>query len=87
MIKRIYWFRGIVFVITHIGMSYSECKKDVDRILKKFSYRRLDGFTLGVLTMSKVIPPGFLLNVTEATFDRTEELTKTATIVERLSGK
>ena len=87
MIKRLYWLRGVAFVATHIGMSYSECKKDVDRILKKFSYRCLDGFTLGVLTMSKVIPPGFLLNVTVATFNRTEELTKNATIVERLSGK
>ena len=85
--KRLYWIRGITFVIAHIGMSYSECKKDVDRILKKFSYRRLDGFTLGVLAMSKVIPVGFLLNVTEATFDRTTELTEIATIVERLSGK
>ena len=87
MMKRLYWFMGLVFVITHIGMSYSECKKDVDRILSRFSYRRLDGFTLGVLTMSKVIPVGFLLNVTEATFDRTTELTENATIVERLSGK
>lgn len=87
MLKRLYWLRGIVFVMTHIGSSYEECKHDLDCVLKKFSYRRMDGFTLGVLSMSKVIQPGFLLNVTEATFDRTEELTKTATIVERLSGK
>lgn len=87
MVKQLYWVRGIIFVMTHIGMSYSECKKDVDRILKKFSYRRLDGFTLGVLSMSKAIPVGFLLNVTEATFDRTTELTANATTVEILSGK
>ena len=87
MIKRIYLVRGIVFVMTHIGSSYEECKHDLDCVLKKFSYRRMDGFTLGVLSMSKVIPVGFLLNVTEATFNRTTELTQNATIVERLSGK
>ena len=87
MVKQLYWVRGIIFVMTHIGSSYEECKQDIDRILHKFSYRRMDGFTLGVLIMSKIIPPGFLLNVMEATFDRTEELTKTANIVEILSGK
>ena len=87
MLKRLYWLRGIVFVMTHIGSSYEECKHDLDCVLKKFSYRRIDGFTLGVISMSKVIPVGFLLNVTEATFNRTTELTANATTVEILIGK